>query len=109
MAALVQHTIQTKRLVLKAFTPEVYQYAFTHLDEAGIKDLFGHATDEELAVEQERFEKGMVTFNKSFLFFQLRDRITDRFMGWCGYHTWYFTHFRAEVFYMLRNESDRKQ
>lgn len=109
MVALVQYTIQTERLVLKAFTPDVYHYAFTQLEEAGIKDLFGHATDEEFAFEKERFEKGMATFNKSFLFFQLRDRFTDRFMGWCGYHTWYFTHYRAELFYMLNNENDRKK
>src|SRR6478609_10959568 len=102
-------TLQTERLLLKAFTPEVYQYAFTQLDDAGIKEFFGHNSDAELATEKERFEKGMTTFNKSFLFFQLRDTYTNRFLGWCGYHTWYYTHFRAELFYMLNNETDRKQ
>jgi ribosomal-protein-alanine N-acetyltransferase len=77
-------TIQTERLLLQAFTPEVYQYAFTQLDDAAIKELFGHNSDAELATDKERFEKGMTTFNKSFLFFQLRDKHTNRYLWWCG-------------------------
>lgn len=96
-------------MILTAFTPEVYSYAFTNLNDAEIKDFFGHNTDEELATDRERFEKGMTTFNKSFLYFQLREKDTNRFLGWCGYHTWYFTHYRAEIFYMLNNESDRRK
>lgn len=109
MTTLLQHTIETERLLLKAFTPEVYQYAFTTLDDTGIKELFGHSNDGELATERERFEKGMVTFNKSFLFFQLRDKYTHRFIGWCGYHTWYYTHYRAELFYMINTDTDRRK
>jgi ribosomal-protein-alanine N-acetyltransferase len=106
---LTQTILETERLLLKAFTPEVYQYAFTQLDDNGIKELFGHSTDAELATERERYEKGMTTFNKSFLFFQLRDKNTHRFLGWCGYHTWYYTHYRAELFYLLNNETDRRK
>lgn len=109
MTPLTQHTIETERLTLKAFTPEVYHYAFAKLNEAEIKELFGHSTDEELAKEKERFEKGLTTFNKTFLYFQIRDKQTNRFMGWCGYHTWYLPHFRAEAFYRLEHESDRRK
>ena len=28
-------------------------------------------------------------------------------MGWCGYHTWYIQHDRAELGYELYHESDR--
>ncbi len=101
--------LTTERLKLIAFTPEVYQYAFTTLPEEEIKKFFGHANHEAYLVEKDRFDKGMTTFNKSFLFFQLRDKNTDAFMGWCGFHTWYYTHFRAEVFYMLNNEDHRQQ
>ncbi|MES2778466.1 MAG: GNAT family protein [Bacteroidota bacterium] len=109
MTPLTQHTIETERMLLKAFTPEVYQYAFTHLNDDAIKELFGHANDEEFLKEKDRFEKGLITFNKTFLYFQLRDKHTNRFLGWCGYHTWYFPHFRAEAFYRLENESDKRK
>jgi [ribosomal protein S5]-alanine N-acetyltransferase len=104
-----QYAIETERMILKAFTPELYQYAFTNLSDAEIKTLFGHATDEEFAKEKDRFEKGMTTFNRTFIYFQLREKGTKRFMGWCGYHTWYFTHYRAEAFYMLNDASDRRK
>lgn len=109
MTPLTQHTIQTERLLLQAFTPEVYQYAFTNLNDAELKELFGHANDEELAKEKDRFKHGLTTFNKSFLYFQIREKNTKRFMGWCGYHTWYISHFRAEAFYRLEHESDRRK
>src|SRR6478609_469532 len=102
-------TLTTDRLFLKAFTPEVYQKAFITLDEDAIISLFGHQNREEFLVEKDRFDKGMTTFNKSFLFFQLRDKTTNTFLGWCGYHTWYFTHNRAEIFYRLNNEQKHRQ
>jgi ribosomal-protein-alanine N-acetyltransferase len=102
-------TLSTNRLCLKAFTPEVYRQAFTLLPETEIRSLFGHQNDEAFLLEKERFENGMTTFNKGFLFFQLRDRSTNIFLGWCGYHTWYYTHKRAEVFYMLHDEQQRRQ
>lgn len=104
-----QQTLQTNRLTLSAFTPEVYEYAFTQLSQPGIMQLFGHQKEEEFLTEKERYDKGMVTFNKSFLFFQLRDKNTGQFLGWCGYHTWYFTHYRAEVFYMLADDQHKKK
>ncbi|MES2560349.1 MAG: GNAT family protein [Bacteroidota bacterium] len=109
MTPLTQYTIETKRLLLKAFTQEVYQQAFTNLTDTELKELFGHANDEELAKEKDRFDKGLTSFNKSFLYFQIRDKQTNRFMGWCGYHTWYIPHFRAEAFYRLEHESDRRK
>src|SRR6187402_3583033 len=102
-------TRSTNRLELKAFTPEVYQHAFTSLNEADIIALFGHQNHEEFLVEKDRFEKGMTTFNRSFLFFQLREKGSNVFLGWCGYHTWYYTHNRAEIFYMLGKEQDRRK
>lgn len=101
-------TLTTSRLLLKAFTPEVYQEAFTQFTPEQQMELFGCKTAKELEIEQDRFEKGMTTFNKTFLFFQLRDLHTNEMLGWCGFHTWYFPHHRAELFYMLNNETHRK-
>lgn len=103
------YTLTTERLLLKSFTHEVYRQAFTELDEAAIIDLFGHNGHDDYLAEKERFDKGMVTFNKSFIFFQLRDKSSNQFLGWCGYHTWYQKHNRAEVFYMLTDEQQRRQ
>jgi [ribosomal protein S5]-alanine N-acetyltransferase len=100
--------ITTQRVTLTAFTPEVYHHAFTNLSENAIMELFGHQNQKEFLIEKDRFDKGMTTFNKSFLFFQLRDKTNNEFLGWAGYHTWYMTHNRAELFYMLIHERHRK-
>lgn len=100
-------TLETERLTLRKMTPEVMTEVYAFSD-AEICRYLGFSSTQELLLERERFEGGMTTFNKSFLFFQLIDRERDVIMGWCGFHTWYTTHNRAELGYSLSSDYFKK-
>lgn len=93
--------IETERLILRPVTPEVYKSIISSNTDEEIKAFFGFTADEELTAEKEKFSKGLTTFNKSFLYFQLLDKNLKKLVGWCGYHSWYFIHYRAEIGYGL--------
>ena len=95
--------ITTERLKLRKITPEVYNYIFENYSAEQIIKFLG-IKPEEFAAEKEKLEKGMTTFNKSFLYFQIIDKSFDIIIGWCGFHTWYTTHNRAEIGYGLFND-----
>jgi len=42
-------------------------------------------------------------------FFQLVAKEDNRILGWCGYHSWAKQHRRAEVFYMLKSDDDKRK
>ena len=62
--------LTTPRLILRKLTPEVYDFIFKSYNENELKTFLGTETAEEMKVERERYEKGLSTFNKSFLYFQ---------------------------------------
>ena len=107
MLQVQNNIMETERLLLRKLNPEIYQYVMTSKNDEELKQYFGFATDEELLTEKDRFKKGLSTFNKSFLFFYIIEKQSNRVIGWCGYHTWYFTHSRAEIGYMLNADSDK--
>lgn len=100
--------IETERLFLRAITPEVMDFVFDNYTDSGLMDFFNH-DEEQLEVERDRYKKGYTSFNKSFLYFQLIDKKSNVVIGWCGYHTWYFIHFRAELGYGMTNVDYREQ
>lgn len=51
----------------------------------------------------------METNRLSLLFFILLDKKNNLPIGECGFHTWNRTHRRAELFYFLRNDSDKNK
>lgn len=85
-------------------TVEAFQYIFHHCSDAKISELLNLATDEELQAEKEKTKAGRWTHNKHFLYFQLIDKTTSKIIGWCGYHTWYLEHARAEIGYGLTDD-----
>jgi ribosomal-protein-alanine N-acetyltransferase len=101
--------LETERLHLRKVTPAEYTYVFDTYDDNALQHFFGHATTDDVKKEGERFRKGLTTFNKTFLLFQLLDKTTGRNIGWCGYHTWYTDHSRAEMGYALSDESLRNR
>ncbi|PHR35108.1 MAG: N-acetyltransferase [Fluviicola sp.] len=101
-------TLQTERLILRGISPEVYDYAF-HLPENETREFFGFSTNIQLDLERKRYEGGLRTFNKTFLYFQLIDKKSDAIMGWCGFHTWYTDHDRAELGYGLYSDYFKRQ
>lgn len=98
-------TMETDRLILRALTPEVYQQVFTSYNDGELRQFFGCSTDEDLAEERRKYEDGLRMYKKSFLVFQLMEKASGKVIGWCGYHTWYLPHYRAEIGYMLTDEA----
>lgn len=102
-------SLQTPRLFLRKTTPEAYHHVFTSFTDEELKSYFGITTDEELKKEKEQFQQGISTFNKSFLYFHLIHKTTNNVIGWCGFHTWYLKHDRAELGYVMNSEAHRGQ
>jgi len=105
--SVIFEKLTTERLILKKLTPEIYNFVFQNFTEPDLMIFFGFDTWQELSKEKDKFEKGISTYNRSFLNFQMIDKQTDRIVGWCGFHTWYTEHNRAELGYMLRDEESK--
>lgn len=93
--------IETQHLILKKITSEVMDFIFTTYSDEEIISFLGLLDARALAKEKAKWEKGLATHNRSFLYFILNDRATNNAVGWCGYHTWYTDHDRAEIGYGL--------
>ena len=100
-------TLPTRRLLLREMTPEVYRHVFNNYTDEELKFFFGLRNDEELVLKKQTWQNGLTTFNKSFLYFQLVKKDSGENIGWCGYHTWYTQHYRAEIGYILTNDVER--
>ncbi|MCB9194863.1 MAG: GNAT family N-acetyltransferase [Flavobacteriales bacterium] len=96
--------LTTDRLILRKVTQEVLDQVFSNLSESDQQTFFGNTSPEDFQSEKDRYEKGYSTFNKTLLYFQIIDKNTKAVIGWCGYHTWYVPHSRAEIGYMLYHE-----
>lgn len=101
-------TIETERLLLRKIVPETYQYVFDHFSDQELLEFLGIDSLDKLEEEKTKFEKGITTYNKSQLMFQLLDKKSCRVIGGCGYHTWYLDHARAEIGYGLTDDSFKK-
>lgn len=101
--------IQTPRLLLRQYTPQVSEYVFINYSDNDLKTFLGLSVPEELEKEKFRFNNNLTTFNKSFLYFHIVNKETSAVMGWCGYHTWYTDHNRAEIGYKLNNDEFKQQ
>lgn len=93
--------LETKRLLLTKVNQEVMDYVFSSLSGAEQMVFLGCETAGELAEHQRRYDGGLSTYNRKFLYFFLIHKETKKNIGWCGYHTWYTEHSRAELGYTL--------
>lgn len=98
------NSLTTERLVLRELSPAVYDFAFNNYNDQQKMEFFGFKTEDELTEEKRRYTKGFTTFNKEFLMFHIIEKLSGKVIGWCGYHTWYVPHSRAEIGYMLYSE-----
>lgn len=101
--------LETPRFLLRETTPEVYHYVFTTYSKEQIMAFFGHRSQEEFKLDEYRFQNGLRTFNKTFLYFYIIDKQTNIVVGWCGFHTWYLDHRRAEIGYMLFDDQHKQK
>ncbi len=101
--------LETERLILRRLTPEVYKYVFSNYDNRQLIDFFGCISEEELEEERKKNEQGLSMYRKSVLIFQLVEKSSGKVIGWCGYHTWYETHYRAEIGYQISSDSGKRK
>lgn len=100
--------IQTERLILKGITPAFIHEMYNSKTKDEIIEFFGF--DEQ---DFERFrlmhEKGMETYRISLFMFLIIHKESKTPIGLSGFHTWDTYHNRAELFYYLRKDSDKRQ
>lgn len=97
--------INTKRLILRKLVPETFHFIYNKLSVPEQIEILGLESREALLKERRKFEKGLTTFNRKFLYFQLLDKNTRSIIGWCGFHTWYIEHSRAEIGYGVTDDN----
>ena len=93
--------LYTERLILRAISQEVADYIFDELSDNEQINFLGLDSKQSLLEEQKKYRNGLSTHNKKFLYFQLIDKPSLKIIGWCGFHTWYTDHNRAEFGYGL--------
>lgn len=71
--------------------------------------ILGHQTEEEYQKDLKRWQGSYTTFNKDILYFLIREKEKENVIGWCGYHTWYTDHDRAEIGYGLYFDEYKKK
>lgn len=101
--------LETPRLYLREVNPALMQHLMTACGDAEICATLGLKDEQELKQEKAKFQLGMTTYFQSFKNFMLVDKQTDKTIGRCGYHTWVVSHRRAEVGYVLFDDSHKKQ
>jgi [ribosomal protein S5]-alanine N-acetyltransferase len=100
--------LTTDRLILKSVTPALIHELFKTKDKEYIQHFLG-ASDPAYERYRDMHERGMETHRLSLFFFLVVPKGSDVPAGECGFHTWNRTHNRAEVFYMLNNDADKRK
>lgn len=96
-------TLVTDRLILRKLSQESFNYIFAHLSELELMEFLG-IDEEELGIQRAKFEGGLSTHNRKFVHFQLIENESMKVIGWCGFHTWYTDHHRAEIGYGMNSD-----
>ena len=101
--------IYTERLILRKLTQEYFDYIHSEMTEVEQLEILGLNSNEALLKEKEKYKNGLSSHNKKFLYYQLIDKKTKQIIGWCGFHTWYTDHNRAEIGYELFDDNYKGQ
>lgn len=98
----------TPRLLLKSVTPHLIHSYFEQKSKEEILQFFGVDEDGYNHLKS-MHEKGMQTHRLSHFYFLLIEKETNHVIGECGFHTWNATHNRADLFYVMRNDSVKRK
>lgn len=107
--AIHQRIIETKRLLLKELTPEMQDELFTFCTDEQIMSFLGFTTAGELEAEREKWKGGMTTYRTSFKSFFIWEKDSGKMIGRSGFHNWYPMHRRAELGYVLFDETAKQK
>ncbi|MDP3929130.1 MAG: GNAT family protein [Bacteroidota bacterium] len=103
-----QIEIHTNRLLLKSITPQIINHLLNTKSATEVKAYFN--INEEAYIQLKHMaEKGMETHRISVFYFLLVEKESNHVLGECGFHTWNNTHRRAELFYSLKNDIDKRK
>lgn len=100
--------IETNRLLLKGVSPQMIHELFRTKSKEEIKAFLG-IDDQGYERYLEMHEKGMETERFSQFFFLLIEKATNVPIGQCGFHSWNKRHRRAELFYLLNDDSHKRK
>jgi len=101
--------LETSRLILKGISPGDMKYIFEHLTKPEIKKILGHRSEEDYRKEEFKYKNGYSSYNRNFLLFLLTDKESNTIIGRCGIHNWNKEHRRAEIGYIMEDESFRRK
>ncbi|MFK7971371.1 MAG: GNAT family N-acetyltransferase [Bacteroidia bacterium] len=101
--------IITDRTILRKLTQESFDYIYSDMSQDEQLAMLGITSVEALLKEKEKYKAGLSTHNKKFLYHQLIDKKTNKIIGWCGFHTWYTDHNRAEIGYGLYDDDYKRK
>lgn len=102
-------TIETKRLILKALSPEEMKHIFENHSKEEIKKILGHRSEEDYQKEANKHKNGYSSYNRSFRLFLLTDKTSGTIIGRCGLHNWNADHRRAEIGYVMEDEQFKRR
>ena len=100
-------TLKSRRLELKLITPQVIQDLFQTKNDESIAEFLGIDLPG-LEHYREMHLKGMETHRISLRFFLLALPDSGKVIGECGFHSWNTRHNKAELFYALRHDDDKR-
>jgi [ribosomal protein S5]-alanine N-acetyltransferase len=110
MEMLFKPVFSTKRMDFILMNQAVYDQIFSgHSSEEELMHFFGFSDPDLLKIERDRYAIGLSTYNRTFCWFQLRDKTDGKLLGHCGFHTVYPVHQRAELFYSLLSDEYKQK
>ncbi|KUF43396.1 GNAT family N-acetyltransferase [Myroides marinus] len=104
MREFIFDCVDTTRFELRILEGETYQEFLKIATDEEMLYYIGIPSNE-VAEEKKKAQYGFRTYNKSYLMFLIIDRETSDILGYCGYHTWYLEHDRAEIGYGLYSDN----
>lgn len=102
-------TLETNRLILKGLSPEDMKYIFDNLTKPQIKEILGHRSEADYLKEEQKHKNGYSSYNRSFKLFLLIDKASGKIIGRCGIHNWNVDHRRAEIGYVMEDDSFKEK
>ncbi len=103
-----QITLNTNRMMLKSITPAIINELF---DTKSKEEIITYFRADEAIYDhlKSMVEQGMEAYRVTSFYFLLIDKNSEKVIGECGFHTWNMPHRKAELFYSLRNENDKRK